>query len=633
VGTFLAMNVMMISLLLYTGELQDLGAQNVRFFRWALLGLSLPAMAILGTPFAVGMVREVRRGRPSLDSLVALGAAAALGVSALHVVVGGPVYFDTATMLPALMTVGRLLEASSKARTVHLLKGLLADQPVEARLLRGAEEVTVPAEGVRVGDVLRVRPGERFPVDGRLLTGQTHVHEAQFTGEAQPRAAGPGSQVLGGSVNGEGAVTLEAEGVGEDALMSRIARSVEEAAASRGPVERMVERTAAVFVPLVAAAALGSLAYWAVRGDLVRGGMGALAVLVVACPCALGLATPLVTSLAIGRAAREGVLIRSGETLERLPQVTRLFLDKTGTLTRGSLVALRLTGSEEALAWVATLESAAEHPVGRAILDEARRRGLQLGEVRDYRAVPGQGAVGTVALGGEIREVLAGRPEWLESAGFRVPGTPADGLTHVCAASRGEASQEVACLTLADQLRPEAAPTVGALQGLGLQLTVLSGDRAEAASALVTPLGLTDVVAPCLPDDKVRLLREARVAGACVAMCGDGLNDAPALAEADVGIALGGGAELAREAGQVTILGDDLRRLPWLVRLSREARRTIRANLGWAFGYNCLAVGAAFLGYLHPLVAVLAMLGSSAFILRNSLRIGRFAPPAEGGEC
>jgi heavy metal translocating P-type ATPase len=634
-GAFLAMNVMMISLLLYSGEIQDLGAGVEPTLRWALLALATPALLILGHPFAVGMARELRRARPSIDSLIALGSLSAYGVSAVHVVQGsGLIYFDTATMLLLLVTVGKLLEASSKSKTAGLVRGLLERRPAKARVRRG-EELLIDPEEVRLGEWVRVRPGERIPVDGEIVSGRTTVHEAEFTGESQPRPAAPGTSVIGGSLNGEGEIVVAARAVGEGSLLAQIVRLVEQSAASRAPVERLAERVAAVFVPIVVLGAAGALIFWSARGDLARGGMAALAILVVACPCALGIATPLVTSLAIGRAAHEGVLIRSGEALELLPKIGRMFFDKTGTLTRGrmSVAEVAATGGvadDEALAWLATLESAAEHPVGRAIVAESQRRGLALGSVEDYRAYPGQGATGVVTLRDARRELTAGTRDFLVERGFTPGGieeAEAPGRSHVYGAWReAEPSGAPVLLRVAltDSLRPEAPAVMRALGEQGVAVTMLSGDRREVAEAVAQQAGIAEVLAPCLPDRKLEALRAAQADGQTVAMVGDGLNDAPALAAADVGIALAGGTDLARESGDLTLLGDDLARVPWVIGLARHAYRIVSGNLAWAFGYNALALVLAFFGYLHPLFAVLVMLGSSAFVLANSLRVARY---------
>jgi heavy metal translocating P-type ATPase len=654
VGGFLALNIMMISLLLYYGELRDLGEYAVPLFRWGLLGLSVPALLILGPPFLSGALRGLRRGRADMDTLIALGAGSAFGVSAVHVWRGaGPIYFDTATMLLLLVTLGRLLEASAKNATSRLVHGLLDLQPAQARRLGPEGEQEIPLAEVRAGDRLRVRPGERLPADGVVLSGRTSVHEAAFTGEPLPRRVGPGDSVLGGAVNGEGLIVVEARGVGEGSLLARIVRLVEEAAARPASRERLAERLSAYFIPLVVALAAGALLYWGLHHDLARGGLAALSVLVVACPCALGLATPLVTTLALGRAAREGVLIRSGEALETLPRLTHLFLDKTGTLTRGSLsvvevgevlplspgpCAARDAGRggwgvrpEDAtrdFGFLATLESAGEHPLARAIVAEADRRGLALGEVLDYQVLPGQGAEGTVILEGETRKVIAGTAELLTSRGYAIPSDPlAASETRVYAVAvplLSATPDPLLSVTLSDSLRPEAAEAVAELRRRGLALTMLSGDRPEAAQSLAQECGLTEVLASCTPDLKLAALREARGRGEVVGMVGDGLNDAPALAAADLGLAVAGASDLALESAQVTLLGGDLRRIPWTLDLARRSERLVRQNLAWAFGYNGIALIAAFFGYLHPLLAAAAMLGSSLFVLANSLRLSRF---------
>ncbi len=711
-GAFLSMTVEMASLILYTSTPGSLSLPVFHVLRWALLAFSLPALLIMGLPFLRSAWHEFTHRRLNMDALIAMGAFSAFGVSALHVVRGeGSVYFDTATMLLVLVTVGKLLEASAKSSTSRLVRGLLAIGPRVARRLTGGGEEEIAPEAARPGDRLVVRPGEQIPTDGVVLEGDSAVQEATFTGESLPRRCRPGDTLFGGSLNTDGRLVIRATAVGESTLLGQMARLVREAGARRAPVERLADRMAGLFVPLVWATAIAAAAYWGLlHGNLERAGMAALSVLVVACPCALGLATPLAVSLAIGRAARAGVLIRSGEVLELLPRVRHLFLDKTGTLTHG---AMRLASVQmldpsldegEVLAWAAALESGSEHPVGRAVVRAARERGLPSGEVREFRAVPGRGVRGVVEMAGRTRVLVAGSAAFLEECGIQVepsadcgfqiadcrtaqcavgpsvPIAPEDGIraqgsgadggtagaagaaaggaqsggagTHLYVAWEGRAR---ARLEVADAARPEGAAAVAALRKAGIAVTMLSGDRPEAAAAVARQMGIEHVRAACTPADKVSAIEAARATaalqgtsgrrrpwmgrfdyGRCaaknlkskienrksvVAMVGDGINDAPALAAADVGIALAGGTDLAREAGEVVLLGDDLRRLPWSISLARATYRIIAQNLFWAFGYNIIAMTLGFLGILHPLLAAVLMLFSSLFVLGNSLRL------------
>jgi heavy metal translocating P-type ATPase len=636
VAGFLAMNVMMISLLLYTDAISSIGPQVVFVFRVALALLSAPVMLLLGLPFLAGAGREIRRRLPSVDSLIAFGAFAGFGVSVAAVLQGrGHIYFDTATMVLVLATLGKLLEASAKVEASRQLKALLDLEPATAQLLTGDEEEQVPAAELRPGDRVRVRPGETIPADGVIRRGETSVQEAILTGEFSPRPAGPGDAVLAGSVNGDGGITVEVTAAGGDSRAARIRRLVAEAQARRAPVERAAARAAAVFVPATAAIALAALGYWLWQGEAARAGMSALAVLVVACPCALGLATPLAISVSLARAAREGVLIRSGEALEALSGVTHVFFDKTGTLTRGQpalneiVCCDRRCTEAEALAWLASLESSSEHVIGRAVMGAARAREVELGRVEIFRAFPGRGAMGEVTLGGIRREVVAGSLEFMRaqavdcSEGERLPA-PDPGASLVFVAWDGKLRARA---SLADSLRPDARASVDRLRRSGLRVTLLTGDRASAAQRLAGSVGVEEVRAECTPEEKLAEVRAHRRRGAVVAVVGDGVNDAPALAEADVGIAMGGGADLAREAGHIALLGEGLLRLPWMLDLSRTTYRTIRQNLAWAFGYNLVAMGFAVAGLLHPLIAAVAMLGSSLFVLHNSLRLSKQPGP------
>jgi heavy metal translocating P-type ATPase len=629
VGALLSMTVMMLSLVLYVSPAQSIPPTLRAAFGWALLAFSAPAVALLSAPYLRAGVSGVRNGRAGSDALVALGSLSAFGVSAWHVLRGsGPIYFDTATMLLVLVTAGRLIEASAKSGTSRLVRGLLNLAPQTAHRLDGTEERDLPAADLMPGDAVAVWPGERVPADGAIVSGSSSVEESAFTGESRPRPCGPGHRVHAGSVNLEGRLVLRVEQAGHGSLLAQMARLVEDAEARRAPSQRLADRAAAGLLALVWATALGAFLYWALAaGDATRAGSAALSVLVVACPCAFGLATPLAVSVSISRAAQAGVLIRSGDALERMARLKRLYLDKTGTLTRSqlSLQAMESTdrsvSEAEALSWAATLEGATRHPAGLALRTAAKQRGCPEGTVEDAHAEPGGGVVGTVALDGVRREVAVGSLPFLASRGMGLP-PDADPASATSDCGVGWNGRVRALFYLADTPRPEAAEVVTSLGRLGLEVSLLSGDNESAAQTVALQVGITQVHAACSPTDKVSIVRAASgTHGGLTGMAGDGLNDAPALASTDLGIALASGTDLAREAGDVVLLGDDLRRLPWSIALARRTTRVIRQNLLWACGYNTLALAAAAHGSLHPLAAALLMLLSSLFVLGNSLRL------------
>ncbi len=629
IGAFLAMNVMMISLVLYVSGPEDLSRAVVRGLQWGMLILSTPAVVILIGPFLACGIKDILRLRLGTDVLISTGSLTAYGVSAAHVIVNrGEVYFDTATMLLLIVTLGRLLEAAAKCRTSSAIQEMMALIPDKVRVVRDGQEIEVDRDEVVTGDMVAVKPGERISADGTIISGSAYVEEAAFTGESHPRSCSAGDYVYGGSINTDGNLTILVEAIGESSLAARIRQMVLKAHNQRVPIERLAERIASVFVPGVWLAATGAAVYWtAVRHDPAQAAMCALAVLVVACPCALGLATPMATNLAIGRAAKAGVLLKSGEALERLPGIKRVLFDKTGTLTMNRLRVADVmtddsTSREELLKWAAGLGEKSGHLIGAALANEAKSVGLEPAEVDDIETIPGFGIEGHMKTGEESRRVVIGSLAYI-SKGHTVPEALVSAardaaLTSTCVAW-GSALRGV--VLLIDELRPEAERTVETLREGGILSGIISGDREAPVRRVADELGIDQIFAGCTPEDKAAVAAKAKGTG--LAIVGDGINDAPALAQADVGIAIGSGTDFTQQSSDLTLLGDDLSRIPDMLTLARGAYRIIKCNLLWAFGYNAVAIGLASMGYVHPIIAALAMLGSSLCVIGNSLRISR----------
>jgi P-type Cu2+ transporter len=623
VGAFLAMNVMMLSFVLYSGRAEADRATGESWVRWALLLLATPALVLLGGPFLTRGFRRVRALELDTDALIVIGVTAAYLLSARSVLLGrGPLYLDTAMGILLFVTVGRYLEAAARARATDALAALVSQMPADALRLREGAEERVPLDALVPGDRIRVRPGERLPVDGVVLEGEASVSEAEITGESLPRTRGPGDPVSAGTLNLDGSLVVEVRRTGALTTLARIVRLVEEARAGRYPFAPLVDRLVRVFVPLVLALALGTFAYWTRASGTGEGLMNALAVLLIACPCAIGIATPLASTAAAGRAAAAGVLVRHGGTFERLARARRVFLDKTGTLTGGvpALVGVRPApgvSEREVIALAAGLEAHSEHPLAAAVREAAAGRGIAPAAVTDFRALPARGVVGRQ----DGREVRLGRADFAGQAKHLVE--PGASVVHL---SREGAW--LGALVFRDRARPSAADAVSALRAAGLAVEVLSGDQREAVGAIVA--GLPGVVASAelLPEAKLERVDEAIRRGDSPVMVGDGINDAPALSGAAVGVTLESGTDLAREVADVTILGGDLRRLPWLVGLARRTLRTARFNLFWAFFYNAIGLTLAVQGRLHPLFGAVAMVASSLLVVLNSQRLTRHPLPA-----
>lgn len=625
-GSILAMNVMMISLLLYTGEAEP---ASVPAFRMTLLVLSTVALAILQYPFVSGAWKEIRRARISMDSLIAAGSITAYSVSAVNTVSGaGHIYFDTATMLPVLVTFGKIIESTAKSRSAALIRELERLLPPSALKVEGDRLVEVPVKELSPGDMVRVRPGDRMPVDGIIIDGTTLIEESAFTGEAEPRGCGPGDTVIAGTVNGPGTVLVRVTKTGNDTLVGTVVAMTDRALRTPAPSERLAEKIATIFVPTVFAIAVLAGCFWLSAGDPARGWLSALAVLVVACPCTMGIATPLATSVAIARAAQTGVVVRGGDVMERIGATDLVVFDKTGTLTdpvpqlHDILVIDPATTEEELLGRVAPIEAASEHVAAKALCEAAAARGTAPGAAAGISIVPGSGISGIVTWGGATEEVLVGTATF---AGHDTGVDNGEGLSELWISWGGQVRGRVrGRVRWTTPLRSDAASTVTELKERGIGTVLLSGDTRPAAEAIGARAGVDKVVAPCLPADKLTFITSATGAGRTVMMVGDGINDAPAMAAASIGVAVGS-LELVRQTGNVILLAPDLARIPWLIRLSRRSRAVIRQNFAWTIGYNGIAMAAAAAGVLHPLLAAVAMIVSSLTVLTNSLRIRSFS--------
>jgi Cu+-exporting ATPase len=615
---------------------------------WLLLALTTPVQFWVGWDFHVGFLRELRHRTASMSALVSIGTNGAyffsLAVTAwphAFMAAGAMPYFEASAVLMTFLVLGRWLEARARGGTSEAIRRLLDLQPRTARVLKDGVEQDVPLADVVVGDLVRLRPGERVAVDGEVVEGASTVDESMLTGESLPVAKGPGAAVVGGSVNRTGGFTFRATRIGADTTLAKITRLIQEAQGSKAPIQRLADRVAAVFVPVILVIAALTFAVWWLVGPVpafFHALTSAVGVLVIACPCAMGLATPTAIMVGTGRGAQLGVLIKNAEALELLQRVQVVVLDKTGTLTVGKpvvteVIAVADASEDEVLALAAAAEQGSEHPLGEAIVAEAKRRGLALPPVSGFQATPGQG----VTVRGPDALIRLGNLGFMESRGVAV--APLEGRARALAEA-GKSVVYVAfrgallgLIAVADVLKPEARDVVAALAGRGLDVVLITGDNRRTAEAIAREAGVTRVLADVLPERKAAEVAALQRSGRLVAMVGDGINDAPALAQADVGIAMGSGTDVAIEAADVTLMRGDLRGVTTAVDLSRRSIRIIKENLVWAFGYNLILVPVAA-GVLYPvagiqlspLLAGAAMALSSVSVVLNSLRLNRFSP-------
>jgi Cu2+-exporting ATPase len=633
VGGFLSMNIMLLSLLLYTDAFTGVDARLLPWIHLLLWMFATPALVILGGPFLVETWRDGIDGRVTSSALIVLGVGAAYLYSAFAVVGRGPhVYFDTATMVLMLFTAGRCLEATGRARAARNLEPLLAAESECATVVDGGAEMRRPVREVSVDTLVRVWPGERIPVDGTVMEGESHADEAVITGESRFVPKGVGSPVIGGSINLDGPLLIQSSRAGTDTRWAQICRSVRDALTRRSPTQRIADRVVGIFVPVVLF--LGGLTalYWVRWLPFDQALLIGLAVLVVACPCAVGLAAPLATSLGIGQLARRGCLVREPGALEQLARGRLIAFDKTGTLTSGRARVVRIetdeVAADEALARAAGLERHSEHGFGHAITTAAAVRGLDPVVTGDVRILPGRGIRGNA----DGQAVVAGNGALMRELGWSVApalgergrSLEADGYSVIYV---GWGEQVRAALALDDSALPEARSTVQALRSRGLHVMLLSGDLAHATQRVAVAAGIQDVQSGLSPEAKRTALRQLRQKDDVVAMVGDGLNDGPVLAEADIGIAVGSATDLARETAALVLPQGGLWMLPWVVDVARAVRMTILTNLLWAFGYNLIALTLAALGLLQPVIAAVVMAGSSVLVVLNSLRLERMPDP------
>ena len=624
------------------------------WLNWMGVILATPVVFWAGWPFFERAWISIVNRSPNMFTLIALGISAAYVYSAVATLAPGvfpdtmrmhgvvPTYFDTCVVITTLVLLGQVLELRARHQTGTAIRELLQLAPKMARVVRDGVDRDVPLEEVRVGDLCRVRPGERIPVDGVVVEGRTAVDEAMVTGEPLPAEKEPGSRVTGGTLNATGSIVFKADRVGGETLLAQIVRMVGEAQRTRAPIQHLADRISAWFVPAVVVVAIAAFLVWMVWGPeprLARALVSAVAVLIIACPCALGLATPMAIMVGTGRGAKAGVLVKNAEALERLESVDTLVVDKTGTLTEGKPTLSSITSvgdglepvaSEEALRLAASLEQSSEHPLAAAIVRAARQRSLTLSKVHDFKAEPGKGISGSI----DGHRVVLGNAAMMTDTrvDIEMAASPAttlrsEGHTVMYLAIDGRLT---ALLEIADPIKPTTAAAIQALRTDGLRILMLTGDNEVTARAVAKQLGVDDVRAGVLPADKRDVVRELQQQGRSVAMAGDGINDAPALAEAAVGVAMGTGADVAIESADITLVKGDLNAIVRARRLSRATMRNIRQNLFLAFVYNAVGVPVAagvlypFTGsFISPMWASAAMTLSSVSVILNALRLRR----------
>jgi len=619
---------------------------HATWVNWLFWALATPVQFYTGWDYYVGGLKSLRNKSANMDVLVALGSSVAYFYSLavlLQPSLGKHVYFETSAVIITLIKLGKMLESRTKGRTGGAIRKLMGLRPKTATILDKGKEKEISLSQVKVGDVIIVRPGESIPVDGAVRDGASAVDESMLTGEPIPVDKGPGDKITGGTINGEGRLKFEASAVGKDTALARIIRLVQEAQGSKAPIQALADRVAAVFVPgVIGIAFLTFILWWAIGGEFVPAMIRMVAVLIIACPCALGLATPTAIMAGTGKGAEKGILFKNSEALEMATKLDTVVLDKTGTMTLGKPSVVNVVAydsvvkdEKELLRLAASVEKGSEHPIGRAIVKEAERKAMDLFEPQAFKASKGLGVQANI----NGQEVLVGKPNWfgdmhlnLEDKKDQIRALQDEGKTVMMAVVEGKLAGLIA---VADTLKPESAEAIGALHRQNLKVVMLTGDNMQTARAIASEVNIDEVTAEVRPEEKSAKIKDLQDKGDKVGMVGDGINDAPALAQADVGLAIGTGTDVAIETGDVILASGNLTGVSKAIDLSRATMRTIKQNLFWAFFYNVVLIPVAagvlypfeflphFLRQLHPILAALAMAMSSITVVSNSLRLYR----------
>jgi len=620
------MNVLMLSIADYIYHFHG----NVEIiFNYIKLVLAGPVLLLLGLPILNSALRSFPNIRFNIDALIIIGTFSTFLISTYSVLTGqDQVYFDTVTMLLVLLTLGRYIEANAKASNTNAIRGLLDLTPKTAIVLKNGIEKRVDSDSIEKYDLVKIMPGESLPVDGEVIEGQSSVDESSLTGESVPVFKEIGSTVYSGTINLDGSLILKAQEVGDNKTISRLVRLLEEARQNRAPIERIADKITSIFVPLVIIVSVMVFSFWVIRSGVNTALLNSLSILVISCPCALGIATPLALWTALGRAARAGVLIRSGSLMEKLSYIDTVFFDKTGTLTKRELKLDTIfvdpecnINESEVITMSASLESGYDHPLARSIIAYAMENKIWFPPVDNINTEPGLGIKGTV----NGKCVYAGSYRFMQSYRLKISESISDSLIELESLGMtpmflGLNNEVIAVLGFREALREESATVIKELKNMGIHNVILTGDNKYAAGQLSAILNI-ESKSELLPQDKVEIIKGYTSRGFTVAMVGDGINDAPALNAADVGIVLGCGSDITRESADISLLSDDLTKVPWIINLSKKTYRIIKQNLFWAFFYNSIGICIAALGLLQPVLAAIAMLISSFIVLGNSLRI------------